>query len=73
MSTPFMPAGGTQAGEFANDYQDEHGQGLVTFAGVMLMSAAVLNTSYGIALSTRRTSSCTTRGTASATSTGAAS
>ena len=30
-------------------YEDEHGQGLVTFAGVMLMIAAVLNTLYGIA------------------------
>jgi len=49
MSTPYTPVGGTQAGEFAYDYDDEHGQGLVTFAGVMLMIAAVLNTLYGIA------------------------
>jgi hypothetical protein len=30
-------------------YDDEAGYGLVTFAGVMLMIAAVLNTLYGIA------------------------
>ena len=49
MSTPYTPTGGTQAGEFAYDYDDEHGQRLVTSAGVMLMIAAVLNTLYGIA------------------------
>jgi hypothetical protein len=49
MSTPYTPVGGTQRGEFAYDYDDAHGQGLVTFAGVMLMIAAVLNTLYGIA------------------------
>src|SRR3954453_18464325 len=32
-----------------SDYDDSHGQGLVTFAGVMLMIAAVLNPLYGIA------------------------
>ena len=49
MSTPYTPVGGTQTGEFNYDYDDAHGQGLVTFAGVMLMIAAVLNTLYGIA------------------------
>jgi uncharacterized membrane protein (DUF2068 family) len=49
MSTPYTPVSGTQAGEFDYDYDDAHGQGLVTFAGVMLMIAAVLNTLYGIA------------------------
>ena len=49
MSTPYTPTGGTQAGEFAYDYDDEPGQRLVTSAGVMLMIAAVLNTPYGIA------------------------
>ena len=49
MSTPYTPVGGTQSGEFDYDYDDAHGQGLVTFAGVMLMIAAVLNTLYGIA------------------------
>jgi hypothetical protein len=47
-STPYVPVGG-RAVEFAYDYDDEHGQGLVTFAGVMLMIVAVLNTLYGIA------------------------
>ena len=31
------------------EYDDSHSQGLVTFAGVMIMIAAVLNTLYGIA------------------------
>ena len=48
-STPYVPVGGGQTGEFAYDYDDAHGQGLVTFAGVMIMIAAVLNTLYGIA------------------------
>src|SRR5690349_4033299 len=47
-STPYVPIG-RGADEFAYDYDDEHGQGLVTFAGVMLMIVAVLNTLYGIA------------------------
>lgn len=47
-STPYVPAGGS-TGSFAYDPDDEHGQGLVTFAGVMLMIVAVLNTLYGIA------------------------
>jgi hypothetical protein len=49
-SSPYTPVGGTDTGLFsASEYDDEHGQGLVTFAGVMLMIAAVLNTLYGIA------------------------
>jgi hypothetical protein len=32
-----------------DEYEDTHGQGLVTFAGVMIMIAAVLNTLYGVA------------------------
>jgi hypothetical protein len=35
-------------GVLESDYDDRHGQGLVTFAGVMLMIAAVLNVIYGI-------------------------
>jgi hypothetical protein len=49
MSTPYTPVGGSERGELLYDYDDAHGQGLVTFAGVMLMIAAVLNTLYGIA------------------------
>jgi hypothetical protein len=49
MSTPYTPVGGRETGDLQYDYDDEHGQGLVTFAGVMLMIAAVLNTLYGIA------------------------
>jgi hypothetical protein len=48
-SNPYTPVGGGGRGEFAYDYDDARGQGLVTFAGVMLMIAAVLNTLYGIA------------------------
>jgi hypothetical protein len=48
--TPYTPVGGEQAGRLPyEEYEDAHGQGLVTFAGVMLMIAAVLNTLYGIA------------------------
>ena len=48
--TPYTPPVGREGtGTFEYDYDDEHGQGLVTFAGVMLMIAAVLNTLYGIA------------------------
>ena len=48
--TPYTPVGGEQVGQLNyEDYEDSHGQGLVTFAGVMLMIAAVLNTLYGIA------------------------
>jgi len=31
------------------EYDDSHGQGFVTFAGVMILIAGVLNTVYGIA------------------------
>jgi hypothetical protein len=50
MSTPssYTPVG-DRASTFEYDTDDEHGQGLVTFAGVMLLIAAVLNTLYGIA------------------------
>jgi uncharacterized membrane protein (DUF2068 family) len=53
MSTPsgYTPVGGAgQGGQFDyGDYDDAHGQGLVTFAGVMLTLAATLNCLYGIA------------------------
>lgn len=45
----YTPVGGRETGQFSYDYDDSHGQGLVTFAGVMLMIAAVLNILYGIA------------------------
>jgi hypothetical protein len=45
MSTPY--AGGRS--DQVYEYDDSHSQGLVTFAGVMIMIAAVLNTLYGIA------------------------
>jgi hypothetical protein len=50
-STPYVPVGSSQAESPYTYYDDDdpHGQGLVTFAGVMLMIAAVLNTIYGIA------------------------
>jgi uncharacterized membrane protein (DUF2068 family) len=53
MSTPsgYTPVGGSNVGgqfDYA-DYDDAHGQGLVTFAGVMLTIAATLNCLYGIA------------------------
>ena len=57
MSTPssYTPAGGSQPGQLEYEYyQDEHGQGLVTFAGVMPMIAGVLNTLYGIAAIDKR-------------------
>jgi hypothetical protein len=41
--------GGTETQDLLPDYDDSHGQGLVTFAGVMLMIAGVLNVVYGIA------------------------
>jgi hypothetical protein len=49
MGTPYTPVAREQAGNFDYDYDDAHGQGLVTFAGVMIMIAAVLNVLYGIA------------------------
>jgi hypothetical protein len=52
-STPYVPSGGggpTYDSPWTSyDEDDPHGQGLVTFAGVMLMIAAVLNTLWGIA------------------------
>jgi hypothetical protein len=48
-STPYAPAPSAERGAFDYDYDDAHGQGLVTFAGVMITIAAVLNTLYGIA------------------------
>jgi hypothetical protein len=51
MSTPssFTPVAGKARGDFYYDDDDSHGQGLVTFAGVLITIAAVLNTLYGIA------------------------
>jgi len=49
MSTPFSPMQGEHGGQMLYDHDDEHGQGLVTFAGIMLMIAAVLNMLYGVA------------------------
>jgi hypothetical protein len=47
MSAPYTGSGGVRS---PYEYDDpQHGQGLVTFAGVMLMIAAVLNIIYGIA------------------------
>jgi uncharacterized membrane protein len=48
-SSPYTPTPREQRGTFDYDYDDSHGQGLVTFAGVMLMIVAVLNVLYGIA------------------------
>jgi hypothetical protein len=48
-SGPYTPAGGVGGSLSYDAYDDEHGQGLVTFAGVMLMIAGVLNVVYGIA------------------------
>ena len=53
MSTPsgYTPVGGEGGGGQFNyaDYEDSKGQGLVTFAGVMIAIAATLNCLYGIA------------------------
>jgi hypothetical protein len=50
MSVPYAPVPGAERGQLDYEsYEDAHGQGLVTFAGVMIMIAAVLNTLYGIA------------------------
>jgi hypothetical protein len=48
-SSPYTPAPREERGTFDYDYDDSQGQGLVTFAGVMLMIAGVLNCLYGIA------------------------
>lgn len=45
MSSPYVSAGG----KMLYDYDESHGQGWVTFAGVMVGIAGVLNTIYGIA------------------------
>jgi hypothetical protein len=53
MSTPsgYTPVGGEGSHGTFNyaDYEDSKGQGLVTFAGVMITIAATLNVLYGIA------------------------
>jgi hypothetical protein len=52
-SSPYVPSAGGGVDPSSPltyyDADDPHGQGLVTFAGVMLMIAAVLNMLYGIA------------------------
>jgi hypothetical protein len=48
MTDIYTPVGGARQGH-DYDYDDAHGQGLVTFAGVMLLIAATLNVVYGIA------------------------
>jgi hypothetical protein len=48
-SSPYTPAPSREPAEFDYDYDDARGQGLVTFAGVMLMIAGLLNCLYGIA------------------------
>jgi hypothetical protein len=48
-SSPYTPPAASSGGTYYYDADDEKGQGLVTFAGVMLTIAAVLNTLYGIA------------------------
>jgi hypothetical protein len=45
----YAPTSRQQDGLDSGYYEDEAGYGLVTFAGVMLMIACVLNTLYGIA------------------------
>ena len=52
MSSGYVPTSGSESGGSLYSYydpDDSRGQGLVTFAGVMLTIAAVLNTLYGIA------------------------
>jgi hypothetical protein len=46
MSSPYRPSGGKAPYEYDDP---QHGQGFVTFAGVMIMIAGVLNAIYGIA------------------------
>jgi uncharacterized membrane protein (DUF2068 family) len=49
-SSPYTPVGGQQGGQLPyEEYEDSRGQGLVTFAGVLLLIAGVLNVLYGIA------------------------
>jgi hypothetical protein len=48
--TPYTPVGGDQTAQLPyEEYDDQAGYGLVTFAGVMLVIAATLNVLYGIA------------------------
>src|SRR3954447_11494833 len=50
MSTPYTPTSrGSQGGMDYSYLEDDAGYGLVTFAGVMLAIASVLNVLYGIA------------------------
>jgi len=49
MSAPYVPLGEEERGQLAYDYDDERGQGLVTFAGILLLIAAALNILFGIA------------------------
>ena len=49
MSTPGSSPYAGGHSDSVYEYDDSHTQGLVTFAGVMIMIAAVLNTLYGIA------------------------
>ncbi len=53
MTAPYIPAGSSARGEFYYDSDDSRGQGLVTFAGVLLMLVATLNTFWGIAAITK--------------------
>jgi uncharacterized membrane protein (DUF2068 family) len=50
MSAQYTPTSSAQGGlVYADDYDDAKGQGLVTFAGVLLFIVGTLNTVYGIA------------------------
>jgi len=50
VSATYTPPPRGQAGQLdSTSYEDDYGQGLVTFAGVMLMIAGILNVLYGIA------------------------
>jgi hypothetical protein len=49
MSTPYVPPASDRGEMDYSYYEDDAGYGLVTFAGVMLLIAGVLNTLYGIA------------------------
>ena len=49
MSTPYVPPASDRGDLDYSYYDDEAGYGLVTFAGVMLLIAGVMNTLYGIA------------------------
>jgi hypothetical protein len=49
VSSTYVPPSGSQGQLDESYYDDAHGQGLVTFAGVMLLIAGILNTLFGIA------------------------